>query len=158
MKAESYLLFLLDPYGNYVVQKTLAVAEKEDKIILISKIKPEMDELRKRSDFGAKIYNKLIKAHPSLQVKGKNSKNKCRGRNSRKKASNQGKQNKNKNKELPPSQENFPQYQSYNQQPTFFQPQPPPGYYSYGANPNGQNDPSGYEYLPSNFNRDSNPQ
>lgn len=69
MKADSYLMFLLDPYGNYVIQKTLAVAEKEDKLILISKIKPEMEELRRRSDFGAKIYNKLIKAHPSLQVK-----------------------------------------------------------------------------------------
>lgn len=75
-KAESYLQFLLDPYGNYVVQKTLSVAEKEEKLILISKIKPEMEELRKRSDLGSKIYNKLIRAHPSLQIKGKGGKNK----------------------------------------------------------------------------------
>ncbi len=74
VKAESYLQFLNDPYGNYVVQKTLAVAEKEDKLNLIAKIKPEMEELRRMSDLGAKIYNKLVKAHPSLQIKGKGGK------------------------------------------------------------------------------------
>lgn len=74
--ADSYLPLLNDPYGNYVVQKTLAVAEKEDKAILISKIKPIMEDLRRTSEFGSKIYNKLIKAHPCLQVKGKSPKSK----------------------------------------------------------------------------------
>lgn len=74
LKAESYLPFLVDQYGNYVVQKTLAVAEKEDLEQLIAKIKPDMEKLRKSSEFGLKIYNKLIKTYPTLQQK--NQKNK----------------------------------------------------------------------------------
>mmetsp|Transcript_24689 Transcript_24689/g.27349 ORF Transcript_24689/g.27349 Transcript_24689/m.27349 type:complete len:138 (-) Transcript_24689:66-479(-) len=124
--ADSYLPLLKDPYGNYVVQKTLAVAEKDDKAILISKIKPIMEDLRKTSDFGSKIYNKLIKAHPCLQVKGKNVKNKNKKSNQNpKKVPPPVKPNK-----FPLSQEQYPLYQSYNQQPNFFPPQPPQGYYN----------------------------
>lgn len=47
LTAESYLPFLRDQYGNYVIQKTLTVANKEDLEVLVSKIKPDMDELRK---------------------------------------------------------------------------------------------------------------
>lgn len=73
LKADSYLPFLVDQYGNYVVQKTLAVAEKDDLELLIAKIKPDMENLRKKSDFCLKIYNKLVKTYPALQTKqGKN--------------------------------------------------------------------------------------
>lgn len=74
LKADSYLIFLKDQYGNYVVQKTLAVAEKEDKELLIAKIKPEMEDLKRSSEFGQKIYNKLVKSYPSLQSKAKTAK------------------------------------------------------------------------------------
>ena len=74
--AESYLPFLKDQYGNYVVQKTLAVAEPEDLETLISKIKPDMEYLRKSSEFGRKIYNKLVKSYPALQTTSFESKNK----------------------------------------------------------------------------------
>ena len=81
--ADSYLIFLKDQYGNYVIQKTLAVAEKDDLDILISKIKPEMEDLKRSSEFGQKIYNKLVKTYPMLQNKSKASK-KNKKRNSQK--------------------------------------------------------------------------
>lgn len=69
LTADSYLNFLTDQYGNYVIQKTLGVAEKDDLDMLICKIKPEMELLKKESEFGCKIYNKLVKTYPSLQSK-----------------------------------------------------------------------------------------
>jgi hypothetical protein len=74
LTADSYLLFLSDQYGNYVVQKTLAVAEPADLEVLLQKIKPEMEDLRNISDFGIKIYNKLVKSYPCLQNKTAKSK------------------------------------------------------------------------------------
>lgn len=70
LTADSYLSFLKDQYGNYVIQKTLGVAEKDDLEILLAKIKPDMESLRKASDLGQKIYNKLAKTYPSLQWEG----------------------------------------------------------------------------------------
>ena len=70
LSADSYLPFLADQYGNYVVQKTLAVAEPEDLEQLLVKIKPDMKQLRETSDFGQKIYNKLVKTYPYLENKG----------------------------------------------------------------------------------------
>lgn len=69
LTAKSYLNFLTDQYGNYVIQKTLGVAEKDDLEQLIIKIKPDMEALKKHSDFGVKIYNKLVKTYPTLQSK-----------------------------------------------------------------------------------------
>jgi pumilio RNA-binding family len=76
LTADSYIDFLTDQYGNYVIQKTLGVAEKDDLEKLIVKIKPDMETLKKHSEFGSKIYNKLVKTYPSLQNKNiKTSKN-----------------------------------------------------------------------------------
>lgn len=37
---------------------------------MLEKIKPEMETLRNRSDFGEKIYKKLAKSYPYLQTDG----------------------------------------------------------------------------------------
>ena len=37
---------------------------------LITKIKPDMEELRNSGDFGVKIYNKLAKQYPDLAISG----------------------------------------------------------------------------------------
>lgn len=130
VKAESYLHLLNDPYGNYVVQKTLAVAEKDDKLILISKIKPEMEELRRISDLGNKIYNKLIRAHPSLQVKGRNAKNKKKSKSIQKKSGGQMRLgNPGKDEEYDPHAQFSALYQSYSQPGSMFPQNPPHGYY-----------------------------
>jgi len=143
LKFDCYFMLLIDAYGNYVVQKTLSVAEKDDKAILIAKIKPIMDDLRNKSDFGAKIYNRLIKAHPCLQVKGKVRKSTKKNKNNQnqKRGSKQNKLK--KENEFFPSQESYvpqdkkdyrkknsvyPVYESYNQPQTFFH--PPSGYYN----------------------------
>jgi len=74
LDAESYLPFLQDQYGNYVVQKTLSVAEPDDLEKLILKIKPDMEKLKRSSEFGQKIYSKLVKTYPALQPKTQNKK------------------------------------------------------------------------------------
>lgn len=90
LTADGYLNFLTDQYGNYVIQKTLGVAEKDDLEKLIAKIKPDMEKLKEHSDFGLKIYNKLVKTYPSLQPKSaKTNKNKAKYK--------KGKANKRKN-------------------------------------------------------------
>lgn len=76
LEADSYLPFLVDQYGNYVVQKTLSVAEKDDLEKLLAKIKPDMESLKKSSEFGQKIYNKLAKAYPALHSKATKAKSK----------------------------------------------------------------------------------
>lgn len=138
IKADTYLPFLQDQYGNYVVQKTLAVAEKDDLEILIMKIKPEMEALRKGSGFGQRIYNKLINTYPALQDKTlKPNKNKKKKSNSKQTKNLAVGKCKAKKKEdiLPPG----PIYQSYNNANNFFPPHPHIGYYNYP-------DPSGHVY------------
>jgi hypothetical protein len=141
IKADTYLPFLQDQYGNYVVQKTLAVAEKDDLEILITKMKPEMEALRKGSSFGQRIYNKLVVNYPGLQDKTLKS-----TRNKKKK--NNQKQNKVlavakcKSKKNEDMLQPGPIYQSYNNANNFFPPQPPVGYYGYP-------DTSGQAYPPS---------
>lgn len=92
LEAESFLIFLEDQYGNYVVQKTLSVAEKEDLDKLILKIKPDMEKLKRSSDFGQKIYSKLVKTYPALQPKTQNKKKSKKGNKSNQKPANKGKQ------------------------------------------------------------------
>lgn len=92
LDADSYLPFLEDQYGNYVVQKTLSVAEKDDLEKLLQKIKPDMEKLKRSSEFGQKIYSKLVKTYPSLQPKTQPKK-----KNNKKNKSNQKPQTKPKN-------------------------------------------------------------
>jgi hypothetical protein len=73
MKKEIIEELLFDMYGNYVVQKLLAVTSLENQyfilnvnILLILKvIAPLMEKLR-LLNFGPKIYNKLILSYPQL--------------------------------------------------------------------------------------------
>jgi len=140
LSADSYLPFLADQYGNYVVQKTLAVAEPEDLEQLLVKIKPDMKQLRETSDFGQKIYNKLVKTYPYLENKGLKVKTKP------KRASQKSNKNSQKDKKNPPipksapiQPDSFPAYQSYSQshmgypqnpnQVAFNGAAPQPGYY-----------------------------
>lgn len=46
LTADTYIDFLTDQYGNYVIQKTLGVADADDLEKLIAKIKPDMEKLK----------------------------------------------------------------------------------------------------------------
>lgn len=62
--ADSFYEFLLDQYGNYVIQKSLQVAQEPYFSDFIEKLKPDLDRLRYSNDFGMKIYSRLIKQYP----------------------------------------------------------------------------------------------
>jgi len=64
LSADTYYDFLLDQYGNYVIQKSLQVALEPYFSQFIEKLKPDLDRLRYSNDFGLKIYNRLIKQYP----------------------------------------------------------------------------------------------
>mmetsp|Transcript_25041 Transcript_25041/g.24503 ORF Transcript_25041/g.24503 Transcript_25041/m.24503 type:complete len:169 (+) Transcript_25041:2251-2757(+) len=68
--AESFYDFLLDQYGNYVIQKSLSVAKEPDFTQFIEKLKPDIDRLRFSNEFGMKIYTRLIKQYPQLAIEG----------------------------------------------------------------------------------------
>lgn len=68
LQTESYLEFLQDQYGNYVIQKALQVAEEPAKSELLQKIKLDMYQLKDGDDFSVKIYGKLVKAYPQLAI------------------------------------------------------------------------------------------
>eukprot|EP00830_Metopus_es_P013151 TRINITY_DN3143_c0_g1_i2.p1 TRINITY_DN3143_c0_g1~~TRINITY_DN3143_c0_g1_i2.p1 ORF type:complete len:522 (-),score=86.42 TRINITY_DN3143_c0_g1_i2:4-1512(-) len=69
LTVESYLSLLLDPYGNYVIQKALDFSTEKQRHFLLKKIKPDMKELKLQGgDFGKKIAAKLFKAYPMLEV------------------------------------------------------------------------------------------
>jgi hypothetical protein len=75
LSADSFYEFLLDQYGNYVIQKSLQVALEPHFSNFIEKLKPDLDRLRHSNEFGIKIYNRLVKQYPQLScdhlVKGK---------------------------------------------------------------------------------------
>lgn len=66
LSANSYYDFLLDQYGNYVIQKSLSVAEEPYFSLFIEKLKPDIERLKYSNDFGLKIYNRLVKQYPEL--------------------------------------------------------------------------------------------
>lgn len=53
--------YLTDQYGNYVIQKALMVADEAQFTSFIAKLKPELPYLAQTSDFGFKIYQKVVK-------------------------------------------------------------------------------------------------
>ena len=61
MQAGSFFDFLLDQYGNYVIQKALSVAVEPVFSEFIERLKPDIERLRMSNDFGLKIYNRLVK-------------------------------------------------------------------------------------------------
>ena len=64
MQANSFFDFLLDQYGNYVIQKALSVAVEPFFSEFIDRLKPDIERLRMSNDFGLKIYNRLVKQYP----------------------------------------------------------------------------------------------
>lgn len=68
LSADSFYEFLLDQYGNYVIQKSLSVAVEPHFSEFIEKLKPDMERLRTSTDFGVKIYNRLVKQYPQLAM------------------------------------------------------------------------------------------
>jgi len=66
LQADTFYNFLLDQYGNYVIQKSLSVAVEPYFSQFIEKLKPDLERLRHSNDFGIKIYNRLIKQYPQL--------------------------------------------------------------------------------------------
>ena len=61
LTADTYYDYLVDQYGNYVIQKALSVAEEPYYTMFIEKLRPDIDRLRYSNEFGKKIYNRLIK-------------------------------------------------------------------------------------------------
>lgn len=64
--AETIPDLLLNNYGNYVVQKALAVAKDRNYFSMISIIGSNLESLRYVT-FGTKLINKLISTYPELQ-------------------------------------------------------------------------------------------
>ena len=66
LSADTFYDFLLDQYGNYVIQKSLSVAVEPYFSLFIEKLKVDVERLRHSNEFGIKIYNRLIKQYPQL--------------------------------------------------------------------------------------------
>lgn len=60
MRESALAKLLQDPFGNYVIQTALTVAETGQKGRLIAAIKPHMPALR-NTPYGKRIQNKIIK-------------------------------------------------------------------------------------------------
>ena len=83
---------IMDQYGNYIIQKALQNAEKNEFDIIINKIK-ENEKKLKQTSHGKIIFEKLVKNYKKFLIDGKNNSNK--DVNSVK-YHNNGKKNKNK--------------------------------------------------------------
>jgi len=70
LTADSFFDFLMDQYGNYVIQKALSVAVEPYFSEFIEKLKPDVERLRFSNEFGLKIYHRLIKQYPPLNTTG----------------------------------------------------------------------------------------
>ena len=51
---------MTDPFGNYVVQKAMAVAQDDTLASLMAAIRPLVDKLR-TAQYGRRIYNRFYK-------------------------------------------------------------------------------------------------
>ena len=74
LSADSFYDFLLDQYGNYVIQKSLSVAQEPNFTLFIEKLRPDMERLKYSNEFGVKIYNRLVKQYPQLATSDKSAK------------------------------------------------------------------------------------
>ena len=77
LSADSFYEFLLDQYGNYVIQKSLSVAIEPYFSQFIEKLKPDIERLRLSNDFGVKIYNRLIPIHETESLRLEKGEGKC---------------------------------------------------------------------------------
>lgn len=60
---DSFFEYLMDQYGNYVVQKALQVAVEPTFTLFLIKVKPDLVRLRNSNEIGLKVYNKLMKSY-----------------------------------------------------------------------------------------------
>ena len=60
---------LIDQYGNYVIQKCLAVAAEPQMAELKNTIRLDVERMAFESEFGMKIYQRLTKKYPDLESK-----------------------------------------------------------------------------------------
>lgn len=61
-----YYGLLSDQFGNYVLQKSLSVAQEPQLSQFLKSLAPEVLKLQHHSDFGHKIYQRLVKKYPVL--------------------------------------------------------------------------------------------
>jgi len=62
---------LFDMYGNYVLQKAISLSSEPHNNIFITTIASSLDSLKNYSNFGSKLYTKLINTYPQLNyIKG----------------------------------------------------------------------------------------
>lgn len=61
-----YFNLLIDQYGNYVIQKCLSVAVEPEFSKFINVLKSDVEQLGQSSDFGVKIYQRLVRKYPQL--------------------------------------------------------------------------------------------
>ena len=66
LSADSFYEYLIDQYGNYVIQKSLSVAVEPYFTQFIDKLRIDLEKLKYSNDFGIKIYNRLVKQYPQL--------------------------------------------------------------------------------------------
>jgi len=57
---------LFDMYGNYVLQKAVNLSLEPHTSIFINTIASSLDTLKTYSNFGAKLYTKLVNTYPQL--------------------------------------------------------------------------------------------
>lgn len=62
---EAFKMLILDPYGNYVIQRMLSFTRGEELNSILNMIKPYLNELRVLST-GKRIAAKIAKKHPNL--------------------------------------------------------------------------------------------
>jgi hypothetical protein len=66
-EGETLAELLRDPYGNYVVQTALSVADATQRQKLVEAIRPLLPELR-NTPYGKRIQNKILKLEPHEQL------------------------------------------------------------------------------------------
>lgn len=69
----TYFDLLSDQFGNYVLQKSLSVAQEPQLTQFLSALQPEVMKLQNHSEFAFKIYQRLVKKYPSLDPSYKDS-------------------------------------------------------------------------------------
>jgi len=62
---------LFDMYGNYVLQKALAISSEPYYSFFLKNISQHLEELKNFSSFGNKLYVKLINTYPKITSLGK---------------------------------------------------------------------------------------
>ena len=60
---------LRDPYGNYVIQTALGIADANQRTALVEAIRPLLPDL-KNTPYGKRIQNRIMKLEPLPSTQG----------------------------------------------------------------------------------------